>query len=80
MESGETLVLTPDDEAVLGALLDSRTTMKQADLAAAAERDIKTVRKGLRVLEKAGLLMRPRGVRSGYAITDAGRTYLSEGG
>ena len=64
--------LTPDDRAILEALSEAGTTLPQADIAAAAERDIKTVRERLKRLEAAGLVSRPCGVRSGFATTPAG--------
>lgn len=64
--------LTPDDRAILQALADAGTTQPQADIAAAAERDIKTIRQRLKRLEAAGLVSRPCGERSGFAITPAG--------
>jgi DNA-binding Lrp family transcriptional regulator len=69
--------LTPDDRAILQALADSETTRPQADIAAAAERDVKTVRERLKRLETAGLVSRPCGARSGFAITPSGMGLLS---
>ena len=72
--------LTPDDRAILEALTEAGTTLPQADIAAAAERDIKTVRERLQRLEGAGLVSRPCGVRSGFAITPAGLGLLGATG
>ncbi len=69
--------LTSDDRAILQALADAGTTLPQADIAAAAERDIKTAREHLKRLEAAGLVSRPCGERSGYTITPAGLGLLS---
>jgi len=70
-------VLTPDDRAILQSLAEAGTTQSQADIAAAAERDIKTVRERLKRLEGNGLVSRPCGERSGFAITPAGLGLLS---
>lgn len=69
--------LTPEDRAILDALAEANTTMQQADIAAAAERDVKTIRERLKRLAAAGLVSRPCGERSGFSVTAAGLGVLN---
>ena len=69
--------LTSDDRSILEALADAKTTLPQADISAVAERDIKTIRARLKRLEASGLISRPCGERSGFAITPSGLGLLN---
>lgn len=68
------LTLKALDLAILEYLAGERVTRVQADITAAVDHtNEKTIRERLRLMEEGGLVHRPQGKRSGYAITDAGR-------
>jgi hypothetical protein len=54
--------------AILESLEKTHVLMKQAAIAAAVGFDEKTVRDRLRLMEKAGIVHRPKGERSGWTV------------
>lgn len=70
--------LTSDHVQILRFLAQQKVLTKQLDIEIAVQRCRKTVGKRLRELRSYGLVVRPRGQRTGETITDAGRQILGE--
>jgi DNA-binding IscR family transcriptional regulator len=70
--------LTPDHEAILRAM-GTRPTKCWivSELLGSPSRNRETVGRLLRELKDMGLVHRPHGVKKGYALTEAGRKWLS---
>lgn len=64
--------LDEEDLMILQYLAEQSITRLQVDIAAAIERDEKTIRKRLDYLRNEGLIERPRGKRKGEIITPEG--------
>ena len=72
------LGLTSDHVQILQFLAQQRVLAKQSEIEIAVQRCRKTVGKRLRELRSYGLVDRPKGQRTGEAITEAGRQILRE--
>ena len=70
--------LTSDHVQILRFLAQQKVLTKQVDFEIAVQRCRKTVGKRLRELRSYGLVVRPRGQRTGETITEAGRQILGE--
>ncbi len=73
---GSRTQLTRNDIKILGALNNSIHPLIYADIEAATEISVSACKKIVPQLERQGLVARPDGPRSGYSITDAGRSAI----
>jgi len=70
---------TEADADIMQALAEASTTLNQSDIEAGSGRPRSVVKHRLSVLEDAGLVHRPHGVRKGYALTDEAQQRGSTG-
>ena len=71
------LPLDRESAAILDVLARHSLALRQAEIAAVVDLSRATVRMRMLRLRSAGLIDKPNGPRSGYAVTDDGRKRLS---